>query len=113
MRCETFAKNPGISPIRPDEGQCTPFPLRGGISCHRLVTLAAGLTLTTCDTGTLAPAAVAALPHMLQQCLRILRVLRLIRRLAALRDMITTFYISLPAVVNFGGAMNVLSFSPV
>ena len=36
------------------------------------------------------------------RALRILRVLRLIRRLKELKAMLTTFYISMPAVVNFG-----------
>jgi len=47
---------------------------------------------------------------VLAQVLRILRVLRLIRRFPDLRVMLTTFYISLPSVVNFGGAVDVLAF---
>jgi hypothetical protein len=35
-------------------------------------------------------------------------VLRLIRRFPDLRVMLQTFYISLPSVVNFGGAVDVL-----
>ena len=38
------------------------------------------------------------------RALRILRVLRLIRRIKDLKHMIRLFYISLPSVVNFGGA---------